>query len=76
MVGATTGAQFKNQINLVVAEMGHHYGGHDRVLKGRAAQDTEKLKMYQKKFNHRDAFTDFVQSLSKRVPSSMTTCSV
>ena len=74
--GATTGTQFKDQINLVVAEMGHHYGGRERGLKGSIAQDTEKLIMYPKKLNHRDAFTDSVQSLMKWIPCSMTTCSV
>ena len=73
---ATTGSQFKDQINLVVVELGIHYDGHARVLEARTHQDTEKLKLYQKKHNNRDAFTEYVRSLSKWIPVSMTTCPV
>ena len=73
---ATTGPHFKDQINLVVAEMGVHYGGHARVLEARTHQDAEKLKLYQKKHNHANAWAEYVQSLSIWIPHSVTKCEV
>ena len=53
-----------------------HYGGSKRVTAERIGQDQKKLEMYQKKTNYIDAFTDFVQEMSKWIPKSVTHCPV
>jgi len=72
--GHATGSRFKDELNLVVATLGIHYAGHERVKAERTHQDKEKLKIYQKKFDYRDAFTDYVQQMMHWVPKSVTNC--
>ena len=73
-LGHNTGSRFKDEINLVVATLGIHYAGHERVKAERTHQDKEKLKIYQKKFNYKDAFTDYVQQMMHWIPKSVTHC--
>ena len=73
---ATTGTQFKEQINLVVAELGTHYKRHAEVLAARTHLDTEKLKLHQKKHNYANAWAEYVQSLEKWIPRPTTKCEV
>ena len=63
-----------DEINLVVATLGVHYGGHERVTVERTHQDKQKLLIYQKKHNYCDAFTDYVQQMRKWIPKSVTHC--
>ena len=72
--GRATGSTFKDEINLVVATLGVHYGGHARATAERTQQDKEKLLIHQKKHNYCDAFTDYVQQMMKWIPKSVTHC--
>ena len=72
--GRATGSTFKDEINLVVATLGVHYGGHERATAERTQQDKDKLLPHQKKHNHRDAFLDYVQAMRKWIPKSVTHC--
>ena len=58
----------------MIATLGVHYGGHERVTAERTRQDKEKLLIYQKKHHYHDAFTDYVQQMSVWVPKSVTHC--
>ena len=72
--GHSTGGKFKDEINLVVATLGIHYGGRLRVTAERSKQDTDFLQLYQLKHDHRDAFLEFVQDMRKWIPKSVTHC--
>ena len=72
--GHATGSRFKDEINLVVATLGIHYAGHERAKAERTRQDKEKLKINQKKYDVKDAFTNYVQQMMHWVPKSVTHC--
>ena len=74
--GLSTGSTFKDNINLLVSTLGKHYAGHARVAELRTDQDKAFLKLHQKKFDHKDAFLEFVQAMMKWVPEPMTHCPV
>ena len=44
--GHATGSTFKDEIYLVVATLGIHYAGHERVKAERTHQDKQKLEIY------------------------------
>ena len=69
-----TGHVFINRVNLVVATLGKHYGGHLRVEKARSEYDKKQLELYQKKYNDIKAFEEFVIALEGWVPRSMINC--
>ena len=54
--------------------LGVHYEGHERVTAERTHQDTQKLALYQKVFNYRDAWLDYIQKMRDWVPKSVTHC--
>jgi hypothetical protein len=70
--GRATGSTFMDEINVVVATLGVHYGGHERVTAERTQQDKDKLLIYQKKHDYISAFTDYVQQMRKWIPQSVT----
>ena len=73
--GRITGTKFQQAINLVVHELGTHYGGSARVAAARTDQDKAFLKEYQKKsVNNKDAFYDFYQGIKYWLPKSLTSC--
>ena len=72
--GHQTGSRFKGEINLVVATLGVPCGGDERATAERTRQDKEKLLIYQKKHNYRNAFSDYVQQMMKWIPKSVTHC--
>ena len=72
--GTSTGGKFKDEINLVVASLGTHYGGYERVEADRTPQDKDFLKHYLIKKDNPDAFLEFVQQMRKWIPQSRTHC--
>ena len=72
--GHATGHKFKDELNLVVASLGVHYGGYDRVEAERTLQDKDFLKKYLIKKDYSDAFLEFVQQMRKWIPQSRTHC--
>ena len=72
--GTSTGGKFKDEINLVVASLGVHYGGYERVEADRTPRDKDFLKLYLIKKDNPDAFLEFVQQMRKWIPKSRTHC--
>ena len=70
----TTGSQFINKGNLLVATLGNRYGGYLRVEEQQSENEKNELKKYQKKTNDPRAFEDFVIGLAAWVPKSMIRC--
>ena len=58
-----TGTKFLNLINLLIAELGVHYEGHQVVKAKLCPEDEKYLKEHQKTFNNEDSFEDFVKAL-------------
>ena len=71
----STGTKFQHATNLLVAELGTHYGGYARVENKRTPQDKAFLAKYlTKPPNNKGAFADFVEGLKEWMPQSMTYC--
>ena len=71
--GRSTGSKFQQATNLLVCELGVHYGGYDRVQAALTDQDKAFLKKYMTKpKDNKEAFIEFVQGLSEWMPQSMT----
>ena len=71
-----TSSKFQNEVNLMVHEMGTHYGGYARVCENRTDQDKAFLEKYQKKaLNNANAFYEFYQGIKWWLPVSRTSCS-
>ena len=60
---------------MVIAELGVHYVNHEEVKTKLTPQTAAYLKKYQKKFDDKKAFSDFVLGLQVWAPKSMMTLS-
>ena len=71
--GRSTGSKFQQAANLLVCELGVHYGGYDRVQAALTDQDKAFLGKYMTKpKDNKEAFIEFVRGLSEWMPQSMT----
>ena len=61
---------FLKKVQMVIAELGVHYANHEQVKQDLTPQTAAYLKTYQKKFDDKNAFRDFVAGLNKWVPKS------
>ena len=64
------GVTFINTVNVVVASLGIHYGGHVRVERKRSKTEKEYLAKFQKTHNDKTAFETFVKELEEWAPTS------
>ena len=67
----STGTKFLKQINLLIAELGVHYEGHESVKAKLRPQDKAWLKNELKQSDQKRAFEDFVVGLAVWLPHSM-----
>ena len=67
----STGSKFLNKVNLLIAQLGVHYDGHEAVKAKLRPQDKTWLKQNQKKTDQKRAFEDFVVGLKVWLPHSM-----
>ena len=70
----TTGSQFLNNISLVIVELGVHYNGQLSVKVKLSEHEKTSLKNYQKKWDYKRSFGDFVIGLQAWVPKPMLNC--
>ena len=66
----STGTKFFQKVQMVIAELGVHDANHEQVKQNLTPQTATYLKTYQKKFDDKNAFRDFVAGLNKWVPRS------
>ena len=70
--GTSTGGKFKDEIDLVVASLGTHYAGCERVEANRRLRARHPLKLHLIKKDNPDAFLEFVQQMRKWIPHART----
>ena len=70
----STGTRFFPKVQMVIAEFGVQYLNHKEVKENLTPQTVAYLAEYQKKFDDKNAFRDFVADLNNWVPRSMLRC--